>query len=174
MRSWLCQNAPGLFRFLPGSVRLFVIRRHLGPQAAWLMRERFDAGVEAILGAHLRKATAEDGKVRLSLRMPDGTTRDVVSDHVIAATGYWPDVDRFEFLGDRMRAGLKTHQKMPVVSRSFETSISGFYLVGPPAVNSFGPLMRFMVGAEYVAPLVAERLAGRVRRAESVRRVALA
>jgi cation diffusion facilitator CzcD-associated flavoprotein CzcO len=174
LRSWLFQNAPSLFRFLPGSMRLLIIKRHLGPQAAWLMRERFEAGVTPILGAHVERAAAKDGRVRLSLRMTDGTKREVVSDHVIAATGYWPDVDRLEYLSDRIRAALRTHHRMPVVSRSFESSISGLYLVGPPAVNSFGPLMRFMVGAEYVAPLVAERLARRVRRVESVRPVALA
>jgi hypothetical protein len=36
---------------------------------------------------------------------------------------------------------------------------AGLYFVGPAAVNTFGPLMRFMVGAEYVAPRVTYRLA---------------
>jgi hypothetical protein len=43
------------------------------------------------------------------------------------------------------------------------------FFVGPAAANSFGPLMRFMVGAEYVAPRIAPRLARRVRRAEPAR-----
>jgi hypothetical protein len=31
-------------------------------------------------------------------------------------------------------------------------------------VNSFGPLMRFMVGAQYAAPLIAGHLALKMRR----------
>src|SRR4029077_3215236 len=32
LRSWLFQNFPNLFRYLPGDARLALIRRHLGPQ----------------------------------------------------------------------------------------------------------------------------------------------
>lgn len=173
LRSWLFQNVPSLYRFLPGSVRLTIARRHLGPQAAWLMRERFETGVPVTLGAQIERATVDEGRVRLVLRMQDGTHAEVTTDHVVAATGYWPDVERLEFLSERLRNTLRTHANMPVVSRSFETSVPGLYLVGPPALNSFGPLMRFMVGAEYVAPLVAKKLARRVRRMESVRTSAL-
>jgi hypothetical protein len=95
-----------------------------------------------------------------------------VTDHVIAATGYSPDVSRLRFLSEGLRRSIRTHAKMPVLSGSFESSVSGLYFVGPPAVNSFGPLMRFMVGAEYVAPLVARRLARRVRRSAAVRTAA--
>ena len=63
---------------------------------------------------------------------------------------------------------------MPMVNGGFESSVPGLYFVGPPAVDSFGPLMRFMVGAEYVAPLVARRLARRARRTAAVRSVATA
>ena len=170
----VCQKVPSLYRFLPGTMRLKLARRHLGPQAAWLMRERFEAGVDATLGARIERASVQDGHVQLRLRVRDGTHRDVTTDHVVAATGYWPDVDRLEFLSEPLRRSLRTHTDMPVVSRSFETSVSGLYLVGPPALNSFGPLMRFMVGAEYVAPLVARRLAQRAGRVEAVRATALA
>ncbi len=138
------------------------------------MRERFETGVPVTLGAEIERATIQDGRVLLALRLGDGTHTEVMTDHVVAATGYWPDVDRLEFLSEPLRRSLRTHADMPVVSRSFESSVSGLYLVGPPALNSFGPLMRFMVGAEYVAPLVAQRLARRVRRTESVRAAALA
>jgi hypothetical protein len=60
-----------------------------------------------------------------------------------------------------------------VLSGSFESSVPGLYFVGPPAVNSFGPLMRFMVGAEYAAPLVARRLARRASRSQPIRSTVL-
>jgi cation diffusion facilitator CzcD-associated flavoprotein CzcO len=174
MRSWLFENLPSLYRFLPGRLRLTLARRHLGPQAAWLMRERFEAGVDAKLGTEIERASVEDGRVLLHLRSRDGAHTEVRTDHVVAATGYWPDVDRLDFLSRPLRAALRTHSGMPVVSRSFESSVSGLYVVGPPALNSFGPLMRFMVGAEYVAPLVSRRIANSAQRAEAVSATALA
>jgi thioredoxin reductase len=172
LRSWLCQNVPFLFRFLPGKTRLTIIKRHLGPQASWVMRERFEAGVAVALGENIEQAVEDNGRVRLVLRTSDGTRREVVTDHVIAATGYSPDVQRLGFLSDGLRASIRTHARMPVVSTGFESSVPGLYFVGPPAVNSFGPLMRFMVGAEYTAPVVARRLARKARRTESVRTMA--
>lgn len=161
LRSWLCQNAPGLFRLVPGRARLVIVRRHLGPRSAWQMKDRFEAGVAVALGESIERASEENGRVRLTLRRADGSQREVLTDHVIAATGYWPDIDRLRFIGEGLRSAIRTHARMPVVSRSFESSVDGLYFVGPPAVNSFGPLMRFMVGAEYVAPLVARRLVQR-------------
>jgi hypothetical protein len=49
--------------------------------------------------------------------------------------------------------------------------VADLYFVGLPAMNSFGPLARFMVGAEYVAPRVARRLVHRSRQAEKPTRV---
>jgi cation diffusion facilitator CzcD-associated flavoprotein CzcO len=174
LRSWLYQNMPGMYRYIPGNLRITIARRHLGPQAAWLMRERFERGVTVALGTTIERATAHEGRVELLLRSADGTRHEVTTDHVVAATGYWPDLDRLQYLGESVRGALRAHADMPVVSRTFETSVPGLYIVGPPALNSFGPLMRFMVGAEYVAPLVARRLDRHVRRIESVRAAALA
>jgi cation diffusion facilitator CzcD-associated flavoprotein CzcO len=166
-RSWLCQHVPNLFRFLPGDTRLTIIKRHLGPKSAFAMKARFEAGVQALLSHQLEAASVDEGRVRLTLRGADGGQTDLVTDHVIAATGYQPDVERLGILSPALRRDIRTHQRMPVLSGAFESSVPGLYFVGPPAVNSFGPLMRFMVGAEYVAPRVARRLARTVaRRAE--------
>jgi thioredoxin reductase len=170
-RSWLCQNVPSMFRFLPGAVRLVIIRRHLGPKSGWPMKARLEAGVAVALGESIDRAGEEDGRVRLVLRAADGTRREVLTDHVVAATGYVPDVDRLRFFSDGLRTAVRTHAGMPVLSGSFESSVAGLYFVGPAAVNSFGPLMRFMVGAEYVAPLIARRLARRTRRRGTARAV---
>lgn len=164
MRSFLYQKFPHLFRLLPGDTRLTIIRKHLGPQTAWLMRERFEAGVTATLDAQLEKAAEEGGRVRLAYRTGDGVLHEVMTDHVVCATGYRSNVDRLTFLSPEIRSAVRTHAGMPALSGQFETSVPGLYFVGPPAVNSFGPLMRFMVGSEYVAPRLARRLAAEVRR----------
>ncbi|QUQ65826.1 NAD(P)-binding domain-containing protein [Kutzneria sp. CA-103260] len=157
LRNWLCEAMPSLFRFLPGELRLRLIRTHLGPKSPHHMKERFDAGVRTHLGRAITAAREVDGKVELSLS--GGQT--VTTDHVVTATGYYPDLARLKFLSDDLRRAVRTHSRMPMVSRWFESSVSGLYFVGPAAVDTFGPLMRFMVGAEYVAPRIAYRLARR-------------
>lgn len=170
-RSWACQNLPQFFRYLPDKARLAIVKRHLGPSSNFVMRSRFEAGVTAFLGEQLESANEVNGQVRLVLRSADGTRHEILTDHVVAATGYRPDVSRLTFLSEELRRSIRTHQGMPMVSGGFESSVPGLYFVGPSAVNSFGPLMRFMVGAEFVAPLVARRLRnrkGRFRRSLQV------
>ncbi|WP_043715399.1 NAD(P)-binding domain-containing protein [Kutzneria sp. 744] len=154
LRNWLCEATPSLFRFLPGNLRLRLIRSHLGPKSPWHMKARFDAGVSTHLGREIVSAREVDGRVELNL---GGET--LTTDHVLAATGYYPDLARLEFLSDDLRRSVRSHARMPLVSRSFESSVPGLYFVGPAAVNTFGPLMRFMVGAEYVAPRISHHLA---------------
>lgn len=168
-RSWLCQNRPDLFRVLPGRARLEVVKRHLGPGAAGGMKARLEAGVAVALGERVERATAERGRVRLTIRRADGTRRDVVTDHVVAATGYAADINRLGYLNAGLRTSIRTYGGMPVLSRTFESSAAGLYFVGPAAANSFGPLLRFMVGAEYAAPLIARTLAEGTPRAQSVK-----
>jgi hypothetical protein len=129
------------------------------------MKSRLEAGVSVALGEHVERADEENGRVRLTLRHADDS-RSVLTDHVVAATGYWPDVGRLEFLSEDVRASIRTDARIPVLSRGFESSVRGLYFVGLPAMNSFGPLARFMVGAEFVAPRVARTLARGLRHAE--------
>jgi thioredoxin reductase len=93
-----------------------------------------------------------------------GEEREIVCDYVIAATGYKPDMSRLSFLGLRLLREIKQVENTPVLSSRFETSVRGLYVVGPAAVNSFGPLMRFMVGAQYASPLLARHLKRRLKR----------
>jgi hypothetical protein len=45
---------------------------------------------------------------------------------------------------------------------NFETSVDGLYTIGLAAMDMFGPLLRFMVGAEFVAPRLAAHLERKV------------
>ena len=126
------------------------------------MRTRFEAGVAVAVGETVERASEEDGRVRLVLRRQDGTEREILTDHVIAATGYYPKLSSIDFLSEDLRSSIRTHAEMPRVSTKFETTVPGLFFVGLSAVESFGPPMRFMVGAEYAAPRVARELAQRV------------
>jgi thioredoxin reductase len=166
LRSWLCETFPSLFRFLPGNARLAIAKRHLGPKTAWIMKTRFAAGVEALLSQRVEWAVETDGRVELGLRHADGTQSVARTDHVIAATGYAVDLGRLGFMAPGLRSAIRTHANMPVLTGKFETSVRGLYFVGPAAVDSFGPLMRFMVGAKYAAPVVAKHVAAGFARSE--------
>ena len=158
-RSFLCSNAPGLFHRMPERFRLAATRRHLGPAPGWFMRARFEGQVETLLGHELIGASARGGVVMLQTRDASGRETSLSADHVIAATGYRTDLARLGFLDSRLRRTIAQVAGTPRLSDTFETSRPGLYVIGPAAANSFGPLMRFMVGAEYVAPRLARHLA---------------
>ena len=47
----------------------------------------------------------------------------------------------------------------PAVSRSFESSVPGMYFVGFAAAPDFGPVMRFVLGADFAARRVSRHVA---------------
>jgi hypothetical protein len=152
-RSFMCANAPRLFRHMPESLRLRATKRHLGPAPGWFMRGKLNA--RTLLSQEIQKVRAIGSGVMVSARGRDGTTADVLADHVIAATGYRPDLRRLPFLDAGLLNQISHVQHTPNLSGNFETSVPGLYVTGPLAANAFGPLMRFMVGAEYAAPRLA-------------------
>ena len=103
--------------------------------------------------------------MRLVFTRGDGSQEELAADHVIAATGYRPDLERLTMLEPVLRGRLAVEERTPVLSGHFESSVPGLYFVGPVAANRFGPLMRFAVGAKFVAPRLAGHLAATARRA---------
>ena len=151
MRSRFFANAPGWFHYLPESLRLYFVRKTLGPSAGWFVKDKVIGRVPLVLGYAVEQAEIQDGKVRLRLRGLDGSKRQILTDHVIAATGYKVDVDRLAFLSSGIRSKLKCLNGTPVLAPTFESSIPGLYFAGIAAANSFGPVMRFAFGARFAA-----------------------
>ena len=156
-------SAPMLFRYLSPATRLGIIKRTLGPAGGWQMRQRVEGRVSMLLGCCVERAEVRDGRVHLSVCNQQGTYSDLVTDHVIAATGYQVDCRRFSFLSEKIRSGLRTENLAPVLSQSFESSIPGLYFVGLSAATCFGPVMRFVAGAKYTAPYLAKHLSRATR-----------
>lgn len=156
-RSFMCSKAPRLFRRLPESLRLRATKRHLGPAPGWFMQGKLKA--KTYLGHELEKAAIQGNRVLLQARGAEGARTEILADHVIAATGYVPDLRRIPFLDSALREQIAHIVHTPKLSDHFETSVPGLYAMGSLAANTFGPLMRFMVGAEYAAPRVAAHLA---------------
>jgi thioredoxin reductase len=164
LRSRFFADAPGVFYYLPESLRLMIVRRTLGPSGGWFVRDMVIGKVPLHLGCTPQSAEIQNGKVRLSLQAADGSKRDIVTEHVIAATGYRVNMSRLKFLNAEIRSSLKTVDGSPVLSKSFESSIPGLFFAGVAAANSFGPVMRFAFGAGFAARTITRAFAKSVTR----------
>lgn len=157
-RSRLCTDAPLLFHVMPEEFRLRVVRNHLGPAPGWFIRDRVAGKFPMHLGTSIESARVDGGVVHLSLLEKGGRESELIVDHLIAATGYSVSVSKLSFLDDSLRREIQTVEDTPVLSRSFETSVRGLYMVGVASANSFGPMMRFAFGAGFTARLITRRL----------------
>ena len=157
-RSLFYAQAPWAFHHLPEERRLRIVRSHLGPAAGWFMRERAKA-VPMLLGQTLRESHETYTGVALEFSDANGRALRVDADHVIAATGYRVDLRRLSFLAGSLRARMAQVQGNPVLSPRFESSVPGLYLMGPAAAASFGPVMRFVVGAGFAVRCLSTQLA---------------
>lgn len=150
-RSRFFANSPSSFHFLPERLRLEIVRTHLGPSGGWFSKDKVIGRVPLLLGYTPERAEIQDGGVLLRLRGTDGAKRKILAGHVIAATGYEVDISRLPFISADIRSKLRTVNRAPVLSSSFESSMPGLYFVGIAAANSFGPVMRFAFGAGFAA-----------------------
>ncbi len=159
LRSRFFANSPLAFHYLPERVRVEAVRRTLGPSGGWFIRDKVIGKVPLHLGCTPQSAEVQDGKVHLSIRAANGSEREIVTEHVIAATGYRVDLERLKFLSPEIRSQVKTVMGSPVLSSSFESSVPGIYFVGIAAANSFGPVMRFAFGAGFAARRLSQTMA---------------
>jgi thioredoxin reductase len=151
LRSRFFADAPAAFHYLPERLRLEAVRRSLGPSGGWFIRDKVIGKVPLHLGCAPQSAGVQDDRVHLTVRTADGSEREIVTEHVIAATGYKVDLERLKFLNPGIRSQIKALNRVPVLSSSFESSIPGLYFAGVAAANSFGPVMRFAFGAGFAA-----------------------
>jgi thioredoxin reductase len=157
-KSYLCAELPLVFRTMPESFRLNVVRTHLGPAPCWFTKVEINGHVALHLGRSLNKVVAEGDRVRLHLNGPDGAREELLVDHVIAGTGYRPDLKRVAFISSELRKEIASVAETPVLSSQFESSVPGLFFVGALSANTFGPLTRFAFGAGFAAERVVGRL----------------
>jgi FAD-dependent urate hydroxylase len=168
-RSWVISEHPELWWPLPEATRMKHVRTALGPAGASWLFDRVNERFPVTLGQTLVAAEGENTGVRLTFAGPSGTRNELTADHVIAATGYWPDVRKLGFLDSALRSGLRTVANAPVVDRNFQSSVPGLYFVGAAVAPSYGPLMRFVYGARFAATTLTRHLARPARRQAGVR-----
>jgi len=158
------QRAPLWPHLLPDARRVRLTRNHLGPWGAWWVRERVEGRVPVLGNVEIASAREDCSRLRVRLRERNGREREIAVDHVVCGTGYVADVSRLPFLSPDLADDICSIERAPRLSRKFESSVPGLYFVGQAASLSFGPLFRFVAGAQYAAPTVARHIASSLRR----------
>jgi len=157
------QRAPLWPHLLPDAPRVRLTKNHLGPWGAWWVRNRVEGQVGVLGNVHVAAAREDGSRLRLTLQKDDGRELDLAVDHVVCGTGYVADVSRLPFLSEGLAAEVRRIERAPRLSRKFESSVPGLYFIGQAAALSFGPLFRFVAGAQYAAPTVARHIAASLR-----------
>jgi FAD-dependent urate hydroxylase len=162
-KSVAVSELPRVFRYLPEAKRHRFVAGSYGPSGAWWLRDRVNGHIDTWLDSEIESAAAAGGGgIRLRVRR-GGTSHEVRTDHVIAATGFQVDIDKLEYLAPALRASIARESgEVPALSSNFESSIPGLFIVGIASAPVFGPIMRFMYGAKHVAPALVRRLSNRV------------
>lgn len=157
-RGWVLQHLPFLVYRLPRERRTNFVKRYLGPASPWWIHERVVGKVPMHLRHELVEAGASGNRVQLSFRNGDGKTKTAEVDFVIAGTGYEVDIARLPYLDPELTRRIRCIERAPELNRQFESSVPGLYFAGPISFMCFGPLFRFVSGAEIAARSLSRRL----------------
>ncbi len=155
----ICVDVPLLFRALPRRFRHRVVRRHLGPIPGWFMKEKVEGRIPMHMSARIQGVRWDGGKVHVAYDQPEKPGQEFVADHVIAATGYKPNIPALKFLDPALAAQIRTEDSTPVLGATFQTSVPGLHMIGLASANCFGPAQRFAVGAKFTSRHLSRHLA---------------
>jgi thioredoxin reductase len=162
-KAWALYTYPGALNRLPERWRIQLTKNHLPPEGAWWLRERVENLVPVSYETTVVEAREEGGRVVLQTQSArGGKQRSFKVDHVVAGSGYDISVKRLNFLDPQLRSSIDCVEGAPRLNARFEASVPGLYFAGPTSAMSFGPLFRFVVGADYTARTVSSQLASRV------------
>jgi thioredoxin reductase len=167
-KNLLCADAPWLFRYLPDNFRLRTVKEFLGPSGGWFIKNRLKP-VPVVLGHMLQESYVVNGRPHLRFLSKDGHNRIISADHVIAATGYKPDLHRIQFLNQDLLGEINMISKTPRLNAHFESSVHGLYFAGPAIANTFGPVMRFAIGSGFAAHQITKHLLRNLQPAKALK-----
>lgn len=151
-------QAPQLLHVLPDRLRLAILTNTLGPSGGYFIRDQIEKRVMVKLGRAISHAEERIGRIRLTTVDSTGTRESIESDHVVAATGYRVDLRHLSFLSKETLTKIRMIDHAPILSADFECSVPGIYFVGLAAARSFGPVLRFVMGAIHPARRLARVL----------------
>jgi len=169
-RHWVLQHFPLAVHFLPEAQRVRFVQRYLGPASPWWIKDRVLGKVAIHVRSEVTAARPVGDRVRLTVRSDGRVEREFEVDQVIAGTGYDADLARLPYLDSVLRERILRTERAPALSISFESSVKGLYFIGPMSAMSFGPLFRFVAGANFTVRMLARHLSSSfVRTQDSVK-----
>ncbi len=155
---WVLQHLPMMVHRMPLERRTAFVKSHLGPASPWWIHDRVVGKVPIHLQHELVEAGTAGNRVELKFKNGDGRVRTVEADFVIAGTGYEVDIARLRYLDPGLIPRIDCIERAPTLNIHFESSVPGLHFLGPLSFMCFGPLFRFVSGAEVAAPRLARRL----------------
>jgi FAD-dependent urate hydroxylase len=156
--NWIIQKLPLIVYMLPRERRTRFVKRYLGPASPWWIRDRVLGKVPIHVRNEVVGVANANQRVQLKIRDGEGNLRDVEVDFIIAGTGYDADVSRLTFLDRGISDRLRRIERAPSLNINFESSVPGLYFTGPLSFMCFGPMFRFVTGAEVTARRLASHL----------------
>lgn len=159
----ILERAPGLFRHLPDSLRLKIVKQNLGPAAGCYARDRALGRVPMHMNMRLERAVETEGRLELTFRDVTNTAHTVNVDHLICGTGYVVDVRKLAFLDESLAEQVQMLRGSPRLSANFEANVPGLYFGGLAAAATFGPVLRFIGGVPYAARTIAKHVASELK-----------
>jgi len=160
-RTWFWSEAPAAFGYLSQRIRLAKAFTTFGPAGSGWLKHRVDGLIPVHTGT-IRGIRTRGDEVHLSVHQGERTTH-LAADHVIAATGYAPNIRRLSFL-EPILSAIKCYDSgqreggLPVLDRAFQSSVPGLHFVGAISATTFGPSMRFIYGTKFTSGRIAPSL----------------
>jgi FAD-dependent urate hydroxylase len=142
--SWL-NELPGLEHRIPSGLRSWISAHSLRPASAWWVRPRFE-GVRVHAGRQILGTQVKGDQI--GVQLDDGLR---MYEHVLLATGYRINISKLGILSPHLLRTIVCRQGSPVLRAGFESTVAGLHFVGSSAVESYGPLMRFIAGSGFTA-----------------------
>ena len=154
---WVLQHFPLRVHRLPIERRTRFVKSQYGPASPWWIQDRVIGKVPIHVRHELIEAGISGNRVALKFRNGEGGARAVEADFVIAGTGYDADVGRLAYLDPEVIRRIQCIEGAPALDSYFESSVPGLHFIGPISFMCFGPLFRFVCGAEVSATRLASR-----------------
>jgi FAD-dependent urate hydroxylase len=146
---------PEWFKSLPRKFQDKLCPRIVRPAGAQWLKPRVHNVLPISVSRMVKRVVHSATEIRITL--DDGTERKV--DQVILATGYRVSIDLYSFLSAKLLAAIRRVDGYPELNAGFESSVPGLHFLGAPAAWSFGPLMRFVAGADFATRALARSVA---------------
>lgn len=159
-KAWALVTFPGALSRLPDEGRLWLTKNYLPPEGAWWLRHRVEGRVPIHLGTTVLEAREVGSQVAVQVsNRAAARNHELKYDYIVAGSGYDIDVQRLQFLDPDLRNQVQCVHRRPKLDRAFCSSVRGLHFIGPASSMSFGPLFRFVVGADFTARTLTSRFA---------------